>query len=147
MAMGAGAGLNQSKSDINVTPLIDVLLVLLIIFMMVTPLLTMAMNSDIPKKALEPVPQEYSDRQLVLSIHSDGRFFLNKEEVPLTGIASRVRDALSQRAQKVLFLDAEDGVPYGTVVQAMDLCIGAGAEHVALVTESLEAAANTAPTP
>ena len=147
MAMGAGAGLNQSKSDINVTPLIDVLLVLLIIFMIVTPLLTMAMNSDIPKKAAEPVPQEYSDRQLVLSIHSDGHFFLNKEEVPLTGIASRVRDALSQRAQKVLFLDAEDGVPYGTVVQAMDLCVGAGAEHVALVTESLEAAANTAPTP
>ncbi|HYV51316.1 MAG TPA: biopolymer transporter ExbD [Dongiaceae bacterium] len=147
MAMGAGTGLNQSKSDINVTPLIDVLLVLLIIFMMVTPLLTMAMNSDLPKKAAEPLPEEYSERQLVLSIHNDGRFFLNKEEVPLTGVASRIRGALSERTQKVLFLDAEDGVPYGTVVQAMDLCVGAGAEHVALVTESLEAAASTAATP
>ena len=140
MAIGTG-GLSQTNSDINVTPLIDVLLVLLIIFMVVTPLLTMAMDSAIPKKAAAPLPEEYSERQLVLSIHDDGRFYLNKEEVSLTGLAARVREALSNRSQKVMFLDAADGVPYGTVVQAMDLCVGAGAENVALVTESLEAPA------
>jgi len=140
MPIGLG-GLNQQKSDINVTPLIDVLLVLLVIFMMITPLLTKAMDADIPKKADQPLPQSYSEKQLVLSITADGRYFLNREELSLAHLGSRLREVLTQRGGgRVVFVNAEEAVPYGLVVQAMDLCRSAGAENLGLVTESLEVA-------
>ena len=140
MPIGLG-GLNQQKSDINVTPLIDVLLVLLVIFMMITPLLTKAMDADIPKKADQPLPQAYAEKQLVLSITADGRYLLNREELSLAHLGSRLREVLTQRGGgRVVFVNAEDAVPYGLVMQAMDLCRSAGAENLGIVTESLEVA-------
>jgi biopolymer transport protein ExbD len=141
MAIGTG-GLSQTKSDINVTPLIDVLLVLLIIFMIVTPVLTKAMESEIPQKSDQPIPEQYSAQQLVVSITADGRYMLNKEELTLSYLPTRVRDVFAQRGgKKVLFLNADDGVSYGMVVQVMDLCRTAGAETIAIVSESIQAGA------
>ena len=147
MPIGLG-GLNQQKSDINVTPLIDVLLVLLVIFMMITPLLTKAMQMEIPKKADQPLPQAYSEKQLVLSIQADGRYFLNREELSLLQLGARLHEVLTQRGGgRVVFVNAEDGVPYGVVVQAMDVCRSAGAEDLGIVTESIEVAAPGAAAP
>ena len=139
MAVGTG-GLNQVKSDINVTPLIDVLLVLLVLFMIITPLLTKALESDIPKTSTETLPPEFSEKQLVLSITEDGRFMLNREEIGLAQLGARLQGVLAQRGsgERVVFINAQDNVPYGTIVQAMDICHGAGAENVGIVTESIE---------
>ena len=138
MAFGTG-GLGRSQSSINVTPLIDVLLVLLIIFMVITPILTKALQSDIPQKIDQPLPEEYSDKQLVVHVETDGSVFLNRDNVGLLALPSRLREVFGQRGGKrVVFLDAEDGVLYGTVVQVMDLIRGAGAETIGVVPDSIQ---------
>lgn len=130
--------LHQTRSNINVTPLIDVLLVLLVIFMLVTPILTKAMPSDIPQKVDGAVPETYSERQLVLTITADGRYQLNQERLTLGQLPFRLRDVLAIRGgKKLVFLNADDSLPYGLVMQVMDLCRSAGAEHVGLVLESM----------
>jgi biopolymer transport protein ExbD len=137
MAMGSG-GVGGSQSSINVTPLIDVLLVLLIIFMMVTPILTKAMQTDIPQKLDQPLPAEYSEQQLVVHVAADGRVLLNREEVGLTGLSSRLREVFAQRGgKKLIFLDADNGVLYGTVVEVMDLCRDGGVETIGVVPDSI----------
>lgn len=130
--------LHETRANINVTPLIDVLLVILIIFMIITPILTTAMNSDIPQKLDGAVPQEYSERQLVLSLTADGRYMLNREQLTLGQVSIRLRDVLTLRGgRKLVFVNADDSVPYGVVMQLMDLCRAAGAEHVSLVLDPL----------
>jgi biopolymer transport protein TolR len=144
MAFGIGAG--DRKADINVTPLIDVLLVLLVIFMVVTPLLTQALESEIPKKAEQVIQEEETSKQLVLKITEDGRYLLNQEELTLIGLPARLRDLFAPAgARRLIFIDAADGVPYGTVMQIMDLAKGAGAEKIGIVTESIQARSGTAP--
>ena len=139
MAMGLG-GLGQNQSNINVTPLIDVLLVLLIIFMMVTPILTKALQSDIPQKVDQPVPAEYTEKQLVVRLTADGRLLLNREEVGLSSLPSRLREIFAQRGGKnVIFLDADNRVLYGTVVEVMDLCRDGGVETIGVVPDSIGA--------
>jgi biopolymer transport protein ExbD len=140
MAMGVGGGLSQNQSSINVTPLIDVLLVLLIIFMMVTPILTKALQSDIPQKVDEPLPAEYTEKQLVVRMTADGRLLLNREEIGLSSLPGRLRDVFAQRGGKrVIFLDADNGVLYGTVVEVMDLCRDGGVETIGVVPDSIGA--------
>jgi biopolymer transport protein ExbD len=141
MAMGLG-GLRRTQSNINMTPLIDVLLVLLIIFMTVTPILTRAMNSDIPQKVDQPIPEEYSEKQLVVHIDPAGTIMLNREPVTLASISSRLREIFAQRGgKKVVFLDADNAVLYGTVVQVMDLCREGGAETIGVVPDAIGAPA------
>jgi biopolymer transport protein TolR len=139
MAMGLG-GLGQNQSSINMTPLIDVLLVLLIIFMMVTPILTKALQSDIPQKVDQPLPAEYTEKQLVVRMAADGRLLLNREEVGLSSLPGRLREIFALRGgKKVIFLDADNGVRYGTVVEVMDLCRDAGVETIGMVPDSIGA--------
>src|SRR5512146_2386134 len=137
MAMGMG-GLNKSQASINVTPLIDVLLVLLIIFMIVTPILTKAMPSDIPQKVDQPLPAEYTEKQLVVRLTTDGRVMLNREEVGMGRLADRLREVFAQRGgRKVVFLDADSSVPYGSVISVMDLCRDGGANEIGMVPDSI----------
>jgi len=146
---GGIGGLDKQRCDINVTPLIDVLLVLLVIFMIITPVLTKAMHTDVPPKTDQPLPPEYAEKQLVLTITADGSYRLNTEEIGLGHLAGRLTEVLTLRGGgKVIFINAENSVPYGLVVQAMDICWGAGAESVSIVTEALQAPAPaTSPAP
>jgi|WetSurMetagenome_2_1015567.scaffolds.fasta_scaffold118478_2 biopolymer transport protein ExbD len=138
MAMGSGGGLNQNQSSINVTPLIDVLLVLLIIFMMVTPILTKALQSDIPQKVDQPLPAEYTEKQLVVRVTADGRVMLNRDEATMSGLPGMLREIFAQRGgKKVVFLDADNSVPYGTVIEVMDLCRDGGVETIGVVPDSI----------
>ena len=132
-------GLGQSRSTINVTPLVDVLLVLLVIFIMVTPILTKALPSDLPQKADQPLPPEHAEKQLVVHVCADGRLLLNREEVELSNLSSRLREIFAQRVggERVVFLDADRASSYGTVVNVMDLCRNGGVETIGVIPDSI----------
>ena len=127
----------QLRSEINVTPFIDVLLVLLVIFIMVTPLLTTAMDSSIPTRAERGTPDP--GEQLVLRIRGGGGCVLNHDVVSRAQLYRRLREALARgSARHVLFLDPDDRVPYGIVIEVMDLCRSAGNWEIGLITGSGE---------
>ncbi len=131
-------GLRQTRSTIIVTPLVDVLLVLLIIFIMVTPILAKAIDSSIPREATQPLPEEYAERQLVLYVCADGRLLLNREELQASTLPQRLREIFAQRGgEALLFLDADEETGYGTVVEIMDLCRDGGAQTIGVVPDSI----------
>src|SRR5688572_23834818 len=133
MAISAGGSKGGPKSDINVTPLVDVVLVLLIIFLVTMPILMRDISIDVPKKAEENTPPELlPDTQLVIEWKSDGRLLLNGEEINRTDLAVKVRERLERKREKVVFVDFDDSVRYGDAVSVMDTCRGAGAATVAL---------------
>ena len=137
MAMGLG-GPDQHQSGINVTPLIDVLLVLLVIFIMVAPIMTKALPSAIPQKADHPLPAEHAEQQLVVRVCADGRLLLNREEIGLSSLPSRLQELFTLRGgERVIFLDADPSVIYGTVVEVMDLCRDAGVETIGVIPDSI----------
>jgi len=121
MAMAAG-GTGDYKSDINITPLVDVVLVLLIIFMVITPLLQMGYDVKVPPKAQVDQPQVSLD-QLVVSVTPQGQIFLNKQQVTAQQLTQQLGDILKNRASnnKVVFFSADDSVVYEEAAKVMDL--------------------------
>jgi len=151
MAMGIG-GLGSSKAGINVTPLIDVLLVLLVIFIMVAPVLTRAMPSRLPSLADTPLAPEEAARQVVVHLSEDGGIRVNGVEVAPELLAGRLKEAWmpqpgSDAGQAgrathpagVVFLDADAEVAYGAVIGLMDRCRDAGATLIGFVPGDLPA--------
>jgi biopolymer transport protein ExbD/biopolymer transport protein TolR len=136
MGMGGGGG-SGVKSEINVTPLVDVVLVLLIIFMVVTPLLQKGFDMEIPKETTAEVIVDPSSIQLILTVKEDSTMFLNKDEVNRNNLVEEVTKAITGRKQKVVFVQAAGELDYGYVVQVMDLVRQAGVEQVALVTKEV----------
>ncbi len=135
MAMGANTG-SGSKSEINVTPLVDVVLVLLIIFMVVTPVLRVGHEASIPPAAREISPGPPTG-QLVVRIEADGALFINSDPVEPGSFAARLREAVSGRATTPTFVAAADAVPYQKVMRLMDVCRAAGASNLAIVVNDL----------
>jgi biopolymer transport protein ExbD/biopolymer transport protein TolR len=120
----------------NVTPLVDVVLVLLIIFMVVTPLLTKKLWIPLPKneKVEEPPPDDV--KPVVISVARDGAVRLNAQEISRAELGDRVARVLAARADEVIFFDADGETPYGDAVSVMDIVRGAGA-RIAVLTEGL----------
>jgi len=133
MAMNLGG--SAVKSDINVTPLVDVVLVLLIIFMVVTPLLQKGFDMEIPPETQVARFEDTEKLQLILTIRGDNRLYLNKEEVERRNLAEEVSKAIMGHKDKLMFVQADGGLEYEYVVKLVDICRTAGVETVALITK------------
>lgn len=132
MAFGGGSS-KGPRSDINITPLVDVVLVLLIIFMVMTPILLKQTDLQVPEK-VEMETQIPSSDQVVLSIAADGTVSLNREPLPKELVGDRIKEVMSRRREKVMFFDIDDQALYDDVVKIMDTCRGAGAKVLGIMT-------------
>ena len=135
MAMSAG-GTGDYKSDINITPLVDVVLVLLIIFMVITPLLQMGYDVKVPPKAQTPDAAPNLD-QLIVSLTPQGKMLLNKQELTPPQLATQLSSILKNRRDKTVFFSGDDASLYGDVARVMDICRGAGATNIGIVLETV----------
>jgi biopolymer transport protein TolR len=133
MAMQLG-GKGGVKSDINVTPLVDVMLVLLIIMMIVAPMLQKGVDVKLPtavNRADKPDTQE----QTVVAVTADGRMHLNQVAVPDRDMASRLTEALETKKEKIVYLKADQDAPYGRVMAAFDALRKANVENIGLIAD------------
>jgi biopolymer transport protein TolR len=133
MAMGGQQDERRPMADINVTPLVDVMLVLLVIFMVTAPMMQQGVQVNLPKantKAMTP-----QDEAVVVSVDKSGKVFINKDEIPASDLRNRLTAMFASREKKEVFLKADAGVPYGEVVKAMADIKGAGIERLGMVTE------------
>ena len=133
MAVDIGGSKSGVRPSMNVTPLVDVVLVLLIIFMVMTPVLLKKMDLQVPEKVDSDVQTSASD-QVVLSIAADGTVAINKEPVPRETLAVKMTDVLHARREKVVFFDIDDRANYSEVVKIMDDTRGAGAKVLGIMT-------------
>ncbi len=136
--MAMQAGTKRPMNDINVTPLIDVVLVLLIIFMVLTPLAEKQMFMRVPE--YEPdtqvvPPEQVPPDQTVLTVKADGRVLLNRQDKTIDEALAYLRDAYANRPSKVLFFNAEDGVKYDVAVRVLDLARQAGVNTIGMMTD------------
>jgi biopolymer transport protein TolR len=131
MSMGSSAGI---KSDINVTPLVDVMLVLLIIMMIVAPLLQKGVDVRLPVAANSAVKPETQD-QTVLAIRSDGGLFINAVAVQSGDLRRRMEEIFETKTEKLVIIKADEDVEYRHVMDAMDELRATGIEDMGLITE------------
>lgn len=132
-ASGSGSGRGPS-SEINVTPLIDIVLVLLIIFMVLTPVMLKELVAAVPRKTVDARPEPPGAAPLVVRLDREGNLSLGGEPLALAGLAARVAERLAHARRKLVFFDIDDGANYGRAVKVMDLCKGAGAKTLGIVT-------------
>jgi biopolymer transport protein TolR len=139
MGMGSGGGRGEVTSDINVTPMADVMLVLLIIFMFITPMLQKGVSVELARTR-NPIDMKEADRDdaVLVAITRDGKFWLGKDRVNIEDLAAKVNDLLSTRLDKTVFLKSDLRAKYGDVVQVVDSIRNAGVDKVALLTERLD---------
>jgi biopolymer transport protein ExbD len=135
MAFSLGNGRRGPQGEINVTPLIDIVLVLLIIFMVMTPVMLKELPAKVPQKQTETVPQPPGENPIVVELDKHDALTLNGESVPPEALAERVAERLHHDRQKVVFFKIDDDASYGRAVRIMDVCKGAGARTLGIVTK------------
>jgi biopolymer transport protein TolR len=140
MAFGIGFGGEQDESvlaNINVTPMIDVMLVLLIIFMVTAPLLHQGIEVALPQAEAEPMQLD-TDDPLVLSINRDGIIYIQEEPVHPSRLVERLGPILTARGDRSVFVKGDKDLPYGKVIEVLDLLHRGGIREVGMVTERPE---------
>jgi biopolymer transport protein TolR len=137
---GSGGGLS---SDINVTPMIDILLVLLIIFMAITPVTPHGLEALVPQPPKNNQPQKENDTAIVVSIlrtnSGQPAYKINETDVQKSDLAGRLQTIFSTRATKVMFIKGDKDLDFGPVANAIDIAKGAGVDHVGLITPKIAA--------
>ena len=131
---GGGRG---PMSDINVTPLVDVMLVLLIVFMVAAPLLTVGVPIDLPKTQAREMNSE--SKPISVSVTPDGKVFLMEDEVPIEDLVNRIAAASDEGTDERIYLRGDSTADYGTVMRVMGLLSGAGFSKIGLITEQEQA--------
>jgi biopolymer transport protein TolR len=134
--MGASASRSRGRralSEINVTPFVDVMLVLLIIFMVTAPLMQQGIDVDLPDTTTQPI--RVKNDPLILSVKKDGSYFLGRKEVAKDELVTKLEAIFDARGSYDLFLRADEKAPYGVVVQAMAAARKAGSKQLGIVTE------------
>ncbi|RMC32920.1 ExbD/TolR family protein [Paracoccus alkanivorans] len=132
---GRGHRRNAPMSEINVTPFVDVMLVLLVIFMVAAPLMTAGVPLNLPRTAATAVPSD-PEEPLVISIPAEGQVTLMSEPVADDEVVNRLRAVLAERQTDRIFLRADGGIPYARVVQVMGALNAAGFTNIVLVTDT-----------
>ena len=131
--MTAGGNNSQLMSDINVTPFVDVMLVLLIIFMVTAPMMMQGVDVSLPEATAEPLESE--KEHLIITIDNNHQVFINDFQVTIDGLGEKLQKILQGRSDREVFLKADKDISYGTVVQVMAEVKGAGVEKLGMVTE------------
>jgi len=132
--MIVGGGDNQLMSEINVTPFVDVMLVLLIIFMVAAPMMTQGVDVALPEVKAESLPQD-DEVPFVVSVDKAGKVFINEFEVEPDRLNAKLLAIFKQKPTEKVFLRADKSVPYGTVMDVMAQIRGAGIEKLGMITE------------
>ena len=140
MSMDLGGAKGGVKSDINVTPLVDVMLVLLIIMMLIAPMLQQGVVLTLPT-ATNTVDKPEVQGQTIIAIAKDKGLYLNSKQIQETELATKVTELLENTKDKVVLIKADEEVEYGAVMRAMDQLRQAGIEDIGLITEKSKNAA------
>lgn len=140
--MGMSVGTGGVKSEPNVVPMIDVMLVLLIIFMVVTPALTAGFTANPPQGVnLKSHPEEDTDQ--VLGIDNAGRYYLNKKPIALDTLGETLKQIYATRDDRVLYIKADKDQPYGAVLEAMDIASKNGVRVVGAISDQMPGTKST----
>src|SRR5215208_7084107 len=133
MAMSSGGGDNELNSEINVTPMVDVMLVLLVIFMITAPMMNTGVSLELPQVAAQNV--EDPEGKLVLSIAKDNKIFLGGTQVSWKDLEAKLKANERVQKESALYIEADTHLQYGVVITAMALAKNAGVEHVMFLTD------------
>lgn len=134
--MGMDVGSKKGpRADINVTPLVDVVLVLLIIFMVLTPSMLKHLTATVPEQREEAAPEVVVDSTIMVEYSAKRELTLNREPIAVEALAAALAERLRAGRQKVVFFKAEDDALYGEVVRLLDVARGAGAQNLAVITQ------------
>ncbi len=143
MGMGGGGGTDKAVSDINVTPLIDVLLVLLIIFMVIVPVTPKGLETLIPQPPKNPQQDTPNDRTIVVSIQANGKgepsYLINQDVFPKSQLESKLAEIFATRQEKVMFVKGDASLDFGKVAEVIDMGHQAEVDNIGLITPRIEA--------